>query len=259
MPPHRFIQVASILLALVTSSRPSPGAESISDRREQFFDLPLTGAINVENIDGTIDVVGWYKPRVRLVFVRRAYTAERLEQIRVETVSLPDSLSIRTVTPPVKGLFADRSGTVGYTITVPEPSRLTLKLANGEVSLQGLRGARARVELTNGRMTAINCFAEIEARTTNGLMEIFFDWWENLPASFNYVLGQGRMTAQLPATARFQIAARTNEGRIRNFFGLPAPSDQNRGQTLTAGNGSNPIVSLGMNADHGNISIETTR
>lgn len=257
--PHWFMQVAFTLLVLVTSSRPSSGAEPLSDRCEQFFDLPLTGAINVENIDGTIDVVGWYEPRVRLVLVRRAYTVQRLEQIRVETKSLPDSLSIRTVIPTIKGLFADRSGTVGYTITAPEPSRLTLKLANGEVSLQGLRGARAKVELTNGRMTAINCFAEIEAQTTNGLMEIFFDWWENLPARFNYVLGQGRMIAQLPATARFQLAAQTKEGRIRNSFGFPAPSDQDGGQTLTAGNGSDPIASLGMHADHGNISIETTR
>src|SRR5262249_5439462 len=156
----------------------------------------------------------------------------------------PDSLTIRTIIPPIKGIFADRSGTVGYTITVPEPSRLTLKLANGEVSLQGLRGAQARVELTNGRMTALNCFAEIEAHVTNGLMEISFDWWENLPLNFKYVLGQGRMTAQLPSTARFQIAARTNEGRIRNSFGFPALSKQNRGQTLTAGNGSSPPASL---------------
>lgn len=257
--PRWFTQVAFILLVLVTSIRPSSVAEPISDRREQFFDLPLTGAINVENIDGTIDVVGWYKPCVRLVLVRRAYTAQRLEQIRVETKSLPDSLSIRTVIPTIKGLFADRSGTIGYTLTVPEPSRLTLKLANGDVSLQGLRGARAKVEVTNGRTTAINCFAEVEAHTTNGLMEIFFDWWENLPASFNYVLGQGRMIAQLPATARFQLAARTKEGRIGNSFGFPAPVDQNRGQTLTAGNGSNSIASLSMSADHGNISIETTR
>src|SRR5262249_7917306 len=214
--------------------------------------------INLESTDGTIEVVGWYKPRVRLAIVRRAYTTERLQQIRVETKSLPDSLTIRTFIPPIKGIFADRSGTVGYTVTVPELSRLTLKLANGEVNLQGLRGAHAKVELTNGRMTALNCFAEIEAHVTNGLMEIFFDWWENLPANFNYFLGQGRMTAQLPSTARFQIVARTNEGRIRNSFGFPASSKQHRGETLTAGNGSNPIASLGMNAENGNINIEAT-
>jgi hypothetical protein len=254
-----FAHIASILFVIAISSLPCSAPEPVADQREQLFDLPLTGAINLENTDGTIDVVGWYKPRVRLAIVRRAYTAERLEQIRIETNSRPDSLSVRTVIPTIKGLFADRSGTVGYTITVPEPSRLTLKLANGEVILQGLRGAHAKVELTNGRVTAINCFAQIEAHTTNGLMEIFFDWWENIPANFNYVLGQGRMIAQLPATARFQTAAQTSEGRIHNSFGFPVSQKQDQGQTLTAVKGSNPIVSLGMSASHGNISIEATR
>jgi hypothetical protein len=252
-------QIAFSFPILLLLSLPSPGGEPISDRSEQFFDLPLTGAINVENTDGTINVVGWYKPRVRLAIVRKAYTTNRLRQIRVETKSSPNSLSIRTIIPEIKGLFADRSGTVGYTITVPEPSQLTLKLANGEVSLEGLRGGNAKVELTNGRITAINCFAQVEARTTQGLMEIFFDWWENFPSRFNYILGQGRIAARLPAAAAFQLSAQTNDGRIQNSFGLPAPPKPNPGQTLTAAHGSNPIASLEMKARNGNILVEATR
>ena len=253
------VRIAFTFVVLLRLNLGSFGAEPIADRSEQFFDLPLTGEIKVENTDGTIDVIGWYKPRVRLVTVRRAYTAERLQQIKVETASSSDSLSIRTIIPTVKGLFADRSGTVGYIITVPEPSRLALKQANGEVNLQGLRDARATVELTNGRITALNCYAEIEARSATGLMEIFFDWWENLPLNFNYLLGRGRMIAKLPASAAFRVSARTGDGRIHNSFGLPAPLEQNHGQTLSAVNGSDPVASLGMSVDHGNISIEATR
>lgn len=256
--PRLTAQIALTLLVVVAPTLISPGAEPVSEASEQFFDLPLTGTIDVENTDGTIEIVGWYKPRVRLASVRRAYTAERLQQIRVETRSLPDSLSIRTIMPAIKGLFADRSGTVSYTITVPEPSRLALKLKNGEVSLQGMRGGTAQVELTNGRMTAINCFAQVGAQTANGLMEIFFDWWENFPSRFDYILGQGRIVAGLPATAQFRIAARTNEGRIRNSFGFLALPKQNRGQTLTAAHGAEPAASLGMSARNGNIIIEAT-
>ena len=252
-------QVALILSALLGSTLSSFGAEPVSEQSEQFFDLPLTGAVKLENTDGTIYVVGWYVPRVRVAAVRKAYTAERLRQIRVETTSHSDSLVIRTIIPQIRGLFADRSGTVGYTVTVPETAQLALTLANGEVNLQGLRGGTAKVELTNGRISAIDCFARIEARATTGMMEILFNWWENLPASFNYVLQQGTIMARLPGAARFRIDAQTSEGWIHHAFELPAANKKGGGQSLNAVNGPNPIVSLGLRASDGNISIDLIR
>ena len=256
---HWPAQTAFILLLLLPSALPSTAAEAVSSQTEQYFDLPLTGSIDLENTDGVIDVVGWYQPRVRVASVRKAYTVARLEQIEIETKLSPNSLSIRTIIPATGGIFADRSGTVGFTLTVPESARLHLKLLNGEVTLQGLRGANAKVELKNGRMTARNCFARIDAQTENGLMELFFNWWENLPASCHYVLGQGKIVAWLPANARFQVAAQTGDGWIQNAFGLRNGVTKDRGQMLQGTTGPNPGISLGMSARHGNIRIDSVR
>ncbi len=240
---------------------PSPGrAENpLQEETEQFFPLPLDGAITLEHTDGAIRIFGWYEPRVRLVAQRKAYTAERLRQIRVATEAQPSALVVRTVIPAATGFLADRSGTIDYTLIVPEKARLKMKLINGEISLQGLRGATAEIELTNGRITARNCFAQIRARSAHGVMEVFYDWWENLPAAFEFVLQQGRMVARLPAAARFQVEARTSSGRIHDGFRLGTVADNGSGQTLSGASAPQPTLSLDLRTGGGNISLEPIR
>jgi len=166
---------------------------------------------------------------------------------------------VRTIIPPAHGLFADRSGTVHYTVTAPETARLRLKLTNGEITLQGLRGGHAQVEFVNGRLFVLNCYAGVEARSVNGAMEVFFDWWENLPAAIDFFVQDGRIGARLPAAAHFRVAARTAQGRIHNGFALRAATGAGPGQTLEGTTAANPPVSLGLRTGGGNISIEAIR
>ncbi len=225
---------------------------------EQFFPLTRDGAITLENGGGSFHIFGWYEPRVRLVALRSAYTAARLEQIRVETKAEPAALDVRTIIPEVSGLFADRSGTVDYTINVPENAHLKLKLGTGEISLQGLRGGRAEIELTNGRVFVVNCFAQVRARSVNGAMDLFFDWWENAPATFDFALQHGRIGARLPANAQFHVDAQTAHGRIGNGFNL-MPKTSGAGQTLEGANAPAAPFAFHFRTGAGNISIDTFR
>ena len=226
---------------------------------EQFFQLTLDGTIEIENSGGSIHLFGWYQPQVRVATVRKAYSAARLKEIRVESKAEAASLKLRTVIPEAHGLFADRSGTVDYTVNVPERARLKLKMGDGEITLQGLRGAEVEVELQNGRITALNCFAKIRARAPHGVMEAFFEWWENLPATFDYVLGRGRIGVRLPEGAHFEVVAQTGNGRIHQEFHLPDPTDRGAGQVLKARTKGDPTISLGLRTGGGNISLDRSR
>lgn len=244
------------LLGLIAAAR---AEDPLQKRSEEIFPLPLDGALTLEHSDGSIHIYGWYEPRVRLVAVRKAYTALRLEQIRVETKSEPSALMVRTVIPPVSGLFADRSGTIEYTLTVPEPARLKLRMASGEISLQGLRGAKVDLAMENGRLLVINSYAEIRARARNGVLEALFEWWEKLPAKFDYAMERGRIAVRLPSAAQFRIEARTEQGRVHDEFHFPPPTNLGVGQTLTAATAPDPPVSLGLRTGSGNVSLEAIR
>jgi hypothetical protein len=250
----------SVLAGLLVGSSAVVRAEvPLQKQSEQFFSLALDGTITLENTDGSIHIYGWYEPRVRLAALREAYSASRLRQIRVETRAEPTVLAVRTIVPKVSGWFADRSGTVDYTLNVPEPAHLKLKLANGEIILQGLRRANVDVSLVNGRITALNCYAQVRASSSNGVMEVFFEWWENLPAMFDYALRRGRIGVRLPGGARFQVNARTGNGRIHQEFKLGKPANVGPGQVLKAATAPDAPVSLGLRTGGGNISLDAIR
>ncbi len=251
----RFLRLFFLALLLAPHIRAS---DPLHSQTEQFFSLPLDGSINLENLDGSIHIYGWYQPRVRLAMLRNAYTASRLQQIRVETKSAAASLDIRTLIPPEHGLFADRSGTVDYTLDVPETAHLKLKLGSGEVTLQGLRGGRAEIALTNGRVFTINCYARVEAQAVTGAMDVFYEWWENAPALFALTLQHGRIGARIPARAQFRVDAQTGSGSIGDDFHFKAQPNES-GESLQAATKPNAPLEFHFRTASGNISIDSFR
>lgn len=213
--------------------------------------------MTLEHTDGSIHIYGWNEPRVRLTALCRAYTAPRLQQIRVEAKSEPASLAVRTIIPAAPGLFADRSGTIDYTVTVPETAQLKLKLVNGEVTLHGLRGGSADIDLVNGRITAFNCYARVQARSIHGAMDVFYDWWENLPAAFDWAIQHGRLGVRLPIYAHFTVDAETASGRIGNGFKFQ-PANNGPGQALKAKTAPDAPVSFVLRSGGGNIRLDPT-
>lgn len=251
---------SSLLLLFLLAAGPLWAIDDpLHEQSEQFFPLPLQGGtITLDNPSGSIYVYGWYEPRVRLAALRNAYTAPRLAQIRVEPESRPDALVIRTLIPPVRGLFADRSGTVDYSLNVPESAHLTLRLGDGEVSLQGLRGGSATIELRNGRVFVTNCFAQVRAHSANGAMDLLYEWWENAPATIDFALQHGRIGARLPADAQFRADAQTASGRIGNGFHL-TPQEAGDGQTLQTVTRADAAAVFKFRTGGGNISIDSFR
>lgn len=250
----RTFVIALVLIALFIGR--AQAADPLEKETVESFSLPLDGTITIDHTDGSIHIFGWYQPQVRLATLRKAYTEARLEQIQVETRAQPKSLDVQTIIPKAAGLFADRSGTIDYTVTVPETARLNLKLNTGEISLQGLRGGMATVELVNGRLMALNCYANVRAHSVNGVLEVFYEWWEKLPATFDYRLDHGRIGARLPPMARFRVDAATASGGIGNDFELknfPAPDP---GEALKARNAPSPPVSFFFRTGGGNISLD---
>lgn len=142
---------------------------------------------------------------------------------------------------------------------MPEPARLKLKPQNGEITLQGLRGAKVGVELVNGRMVVRNSFAEVRTRASAGVLDAVFEWWEKLPATFDFAFERGRIGVHLPGSARFRVDARSADGRIESGFPLPPAASEGSAQQVTGATASGPSLSLGLRLGRGNILLEPIR
>ncbi len=152
-------------------------------------------------------------------------------------------------------MLADRSGTVEYTILVPQNTTVSkVELSQGEIQVHGVRGAGIDLQLTRGQMTLVSCFSPMRISLGSGGIEVAYDWWEEMDFSLLANVDKGDITLNFPPTAALKIDAATQNGHIRNYL-LP---DAERGEDVqnlqkTLGGGSD--VEFKVRTGDGNIRI----
>src|SRR4051812_33060559 len=105
---------------------------------EETFAVGANPTLTVRNTDGRIYVYGADDNEIKVKVYKRAFTQERLDQIAAKISLQGDAMTIDTYYPPVrKGLFEDRSGTVEYTVLVPQNCTVTsADLSRGEIHIE---------------------------------------------------------------------------------------------------------------------------
>ncbi|MGI8436414.1 MAG: hypothetical protein ACR2NX_05855 [Chthoniobacterales bacterium] len=187
----------------------------------QEYELSPTASITIRNAAGRILVYGANEPRLKIVAMRRAFTQERLEGIKVAVSIKDDAVVIDTIYPPAsKGLLPDRSGTVDYEILVPQTCTLEqVELGKGEVLIQGMRGEHIAARLGSGLLHVRNCFASGDLQVDEGRLDIFYAWWERRPFSLSAKVAAGDLVLRVPAGAALHFDGASERGKIRSAFG----------------------------------------
>src|ERR1700740_2169185 len=94
--------VVSLLLSVVTWAAPS---FAISKDFNQSYPLQPGGALELQNVNGTVDVEGWDRNEVEVHAVKTAKHKESdLERVSIEVDAKPDAISIATRYPQNEGV-----------------------------------------------------------------------------------------------------------------------------------------------------------
>jgi hypothetical protein len=260
--PSATISRQSFRLIFIAWSLSLIGCGSATDRIleetiEQSYKIEPTTSISIKNVDGSIHVYGSPANEMTLQATKRAYTSNRLKQIAVNVSVQPGAVAIVTNFPkkPRWGLF-DRSGAVDYTIVVPDTVSISrLELANGELSVEGMRGQNVHASLGTGRLVDRNCFSNVHATVSRGTLTLAYEWWEPGKFSVQANIANGKAIAFFPSDAVFHLIAETVHGRIASDF---APEGERRGEPTTkidmSVNGGGE-VGIKMDATEGNIKV----
>ncbi len=134
-------------LSLSLASCGSTTDRTLEETFDQFYTIEPRANIAIKNVDGTICIYGSSANEIRVQAIKRAYTPRRLKQIAVNVSVQPGCASIETNFPKKQtwGLF-DRSGTVEYTIVVPQTANISrLELGNGEILVDGMHGQSGKI------------------------------------------------------------------------------------------------------------------
>lgn len=205
---------------------------------EKTLPLAADAEVRIRNTDGEIYVYGSEVNELKVYARKRSYSKARLEAIEVRVSIEGDKATIDTIYPPTpNGLsLRDRSGTVDYTILLPQNATIPqIELVNGEILLSGLRGPAVHVRLTNGIIYAFDCFTALQLRAKQGGIDISYNWWETGDLSLDAELEQGKVRVALPPDPSVQLEVHSQSGQISNAFG----------QELGQGGGQNLRTTIG--------------
>ncbi|MBD0326001.1 MAG: DUF4097 family beta strand repeat protein [Pyrinomonadaceae bacterium] len=250
--PLTLLLAVSLLLGFTSSFKAQQQtAQELREEVHRTFPLSADGRISLENISGAVKITAWDRNEVKLDAVKRAYTRERLDEVKIGIVSDANSLDISTEYPERNYRFndgkdrRDNHARVDYTLTVPRNARIDgIELVSGSLEIEGLTGD-VKASLVSGSVTARGLSGEAKLSTVSGRLDATFN---HLNAAKQISLGSvsGQLIVTIPSDANAQLRANTVSGQITNDFGLPVRRGDYVGRDLagTLGSGSGPRIKL---------------
>jgi len=254
---RRHSAVATALLAVFLLARPATAAAKVLEESiEQKYSLDPDATLSIANTDGSIRIYAAETTEILIQATKKAYTAERLRGIVVDVQATRKTVTIGTTFPPRKNALSDRSGTVDYIVIVPQAIKITqLDLVNGEATVEGLRGGGAKVRVTNGWISAQDCFADLDLTVETGRLDVFYGWWENHKFSVKGSSDRGIVRAFLPSDASVMLNATSATGRIINALAAQKTGANDTVRSLNTVLGSNAEAVIELKAGTGDIQI----
>jgi hypothetical protein len=249
--------VAAAVVALLGSA--ANGVETVDETFDETYTLDRDGAISIKNTDGSIRIYAADVNEVHVHALKRAYTAERVNAIEIVADATRKTLSIDTRYPPKSGaLFADKSGTVDYTLIVPMRANIAAcDLSAGEILVEGLQEGSAKAHLVNGWLSAHNCFVDVDVSIVNGKLDLAYDWWRDGKSfSANGTSVNGTVRALIPPDGSLAISAASQNGKIANNFDDSDSNAVANTSSIETVIGAGKSATMSLRSSNGNIRID---
>jgi len=132
------------------------------------YNLKPGGRISLETLNGAVEVTGWDQNKVEITGTKYASSEGLLSALKIDVVSTPDSVRIRTIPP------SGHRGGMGarYTIHVPRQTEIErIVSSNGKIQIDNVDSA-ARLKTSNGSVRVNRTKGNLEVETSNASVEL---------------------------------------------------------------------------------------
>ncbi len=215
-----------------------------AQRIEKSFPADSETVVDLRNHVGQVRLHGWSQPLVKVVAVRSSRAVEPHLEKKADRVHVHTHL-LETGAPA-----ADR--VVDYEIWAPPDAELNLYLESGLVAVQNFTqdvrieapaadvrlsrlDGRANVNTLSGSVEVEHCAGRLEITSISGSLrfrdnesrylvagstsgDIFYDGDLQRGGSYEFRNNNGAIELVLPASASFELNARSSEGEVTNEF-----------------------------------------
>jgi hypothetical protein len=187
---------------------------SVTETFTHTYPLAADGVVQLDNVNGDIDIAAWDKAEVSVEAVKRAKDDDELHRVEISIDIEPSRLVIKTK-------FAKKSGwswfgnwnnaSVRYKLMVPAGVRLDkISSVNSDITVTGVHGAM-KLSTVNGGITATGLMADARLESVNGSLRATFASLEQV-RDVKLESVNGRTEVTLPKGASASIKTSTVNG-----------------------------------------------
>ena len=209
-----------VLTGCVDGALGMPFEKTVDETRP----LAANGEFSLENTNGTVKLVAWDEPRVRIEAVEHAASERALEELKVEITGEGDHLAVRTRYP--RPHWMGGAGKVDYRVSVPRGARVRASTVNGRVEVDGV-GAALKASTVNGSVDVTGAGGEVEASAVNGSVDVVMARVDPSGRS-EITTTNGSVRLTLPRDTSADIEAHTVNGSVGCDFDLANESKSRR-------------------------------
>jgi len=229
----------------------------LADETKKFsktYEFSQNGSINLDNINGNVEVTGWDKDEILLEYTITADSADDIENVKVEVDHSKQDFDV-DVDIESSGFmnWGGSSGEVSFSLKVPKGSRLdSIESVNGNIKIASVSG-EIKAETVNGKIVIKNAAQDVKFGTVNGSVEVHLDELH----SSNRIKGDsvnGDIEVYLPENDGFELRSETVNGDLTNDFGIEVDEGDYVGAEMD-GSYKNGGASLKFDTVNGDIDV----
>lgn len=241
-------------LALALSLTAAAHAK-VTEKFAQTYALDANGSVQLENVNGSVEIVAWDKPEVSLQAEKSANTNEGLARIHLRIDSTARRLTVKTEYEKKWRFWETMNAQVHYKLMVPAGVSLDkISVVNAGIHVDGVQGS-VELEAVNGNVEAENLRGNGQFETVNGSIRVSY---AALPASGRVSLEtvNGTCRLALPDNAAFDLETGTVNGRVTCDFPITLGSSDKR-ELRGSVNGGGARVTL--ESVNGSLTVERAK
>jgi DUF4097 and DUF4098 domain-containing protein YvlB len=192
---------------------------AISKEFNQSYPLQPGGSLELQNVNGTVDVQGWDRNEVEVKTAK--HKESDLERVSIDVDARPDAVSIATRYPQNEGVEV----AVDYTIHVPHGAHLEhIGTVNGTVKIAGVENVED-LHTVNGNIEVYEAGGTVHAHTTNGNVHLEL---AHLPDKTGATAEttNGSLVLAVPSDMQADVEARCLNGNFYSELPMTRASNQ---------------------------------
>ena len=178
----------------------------------QTYPLEPGGSIELQNVNGSVEVNGWDRNEVEVRAVKTAHSREAdLDRVSIEVTAKPSAIAVTTRYPQDQGVEVS----VEYAIHVPHKAKLKLiGTVNGTLRISGVESI-GELRTVNGNIEVYDSAGQVAAHATNGNVHLELNRLEAAGAATAETTN-GSIVLAIPLGSHADLEARCMNGDFRS-------------------------------------------